>query len=123
MVRVLVGGLIGLAIAMGIARFAFTPILPQMAYGTTKSGVQMLTRYLAKAGGGTVRANCICPGSISPDGAVNPAFAEHVAKNAIQRTGLADEVVGAALLLASPASSYTTGQTIFCEGGRVGTIS
>ena len=30
MVRVLIGGLIGLAIAMGVARFAFTPILPAM---------------------------------------------------------------------------------------------
>lgn len=34
MVRVLVGGLIGLAIAMGIARFAFTPILPAMQEAT-----------------------------------------------------------------------------------------
>ncbi len=102
---------------------AFTPILPQMAYGSTKSAVQMLTRYLAKAGGEVVRANCICPGSMSPDGVVSPLFAEHLRKNAIQRTGLAEEVVGAALLLASPASSYTTGQVIFCEGGRIGTIS
>ena len=102
---------------------AFTPILPQMAYGSTKSALHMLTRYLAKAGGEQVRANCICPGSMSPDGEVRAAFAEHVRKNAIPRTGLADEVVGAALLLASPASSYTTGQVIFCEGGRVSTIA
>ena len=32
-------------------------------------------------------------------------------------------VVGAAVLLASDASSYTTGSTVFVEGGRVGTIS
>jgi NAD(P)-dependent dehydrogenase (short-subunit alcohol dehydrogenase family) len=102
---------------------AFTPILPQMAYGSTKSALHMLTRYLAKAGGEQVRANCICPGSMSPDGEVRPAFAEHVKKNAIPRTGLANEVVGAALLLASRASSYTTGQVIFCEGGRVSTIA
>jgi NAD(P)-dependent dehydrogenase (short-subunit alcohol dehydrogenase family) len=102
---------------------SFTPILPQLIYGSTKAGLHMMTRYLAKALGPDVRANCICPGSISPDGVVNPAFAAHVDKNAIKRTGLADEVVGAALLLASPASSYTTGQVIFCEGGRVGTIS
>ena len=102
---------------------AFTPILPQIAYGSTKSALHMLTRYLAKAGGAEVRANCICPGSMSPDGEVRAAFAAHLQTNAIHRTGLADEVVGAALLLASPASSYTTGQVIFCEGGRVGTIS
>lgn len=34
MLRVLVGGLIGLAIAMGVARFAFTPILPAMQEAT-----------------------------------------------------------------------------------------
>jgi NAD(P)-dependent dehydrogenase (short-subunit alcohol dehydrogenase family) len=102
---------------------SFTPILPQIVYGSTKAGLHMLTRYLAKAGGENVRANCICPGSMSPDGVVSPKFAAHVAKNAIPRTGFAEEVVGAALLLASPASSYTTGQVIFCEGGRVNTIS
>jgi NAD(P)-dependent dehydrogenase (short-subunit alcohol dehydrogenase family) len=101
----------------------FTPILPQLIYGSTKAGLHMMTRYLAKALGPDVRANCICPGSMSPDGNVNPKFAALLEKNAIKRTGLADEVVGAALLLASPASSYTTGQVIFCEGGRVGTIS
>jgi NAD(P)-dependent dehydrogenase (short-subunit alcohol dehydrogenase family) len=60
---------------------------------------------------------------MSPTGEVSPKFAALLEKNAISRTGLADEVVGAALLLASPASSYTTGQVIFCEGGRIGTIS
>jgi|KBSSwiStaDraftv2_1062776.scaffolds.fasta_scaffold01449_9 NAD(P)-dependent dehydrogenase (short-subunit alcohol dehydrogenase family) len=102
---------------------SFTPILPQLIYGSTKAGLHMMTRYLAKALGPDVRANCICPGSMSPDGVVSPKFAAHLETNAIKRTGFADEVVGAALLLASPASSYTTGQVIFCEGGRVGTIS
>lgn len=102
---------------------AFTPIAPQIAYGSTKSGLHMLTRYLAKVVGPEVRANCITPGSTSPDGITHPAFADHLAKNAIRRTGHADEVIGAALLLASPASSYTTGQVIFCDGGRIGTIS
>ncbi|SMF84184.1 Predicted arabinose efflux permease, MFS family [Azospirillum oryzae] len=44
MVRVLVGGLIGLAIAMGVARFAFTPILPAMqdATGLRADGAGLL---------------------------------------------------------------------------------
>jgi NAD(P)-dependent dehydrogenase (short-subunit alcohol dehydrogenase family) len=102
---------------------AFTPIPPQLAYGSTKSGLHMLTRYLAKVCGPEIRVNAICPGSMSPDGEVHENFAPHVAKNAISRTGWASEAVGAALLLASDASSYTTGSVIFCEGGRVGTIS
>jgi NAD(P)-dependent dehydrogenase (short-subunit alcohol dehydrogenase family) len=102
---------------------AFTPIPPQLAYGSTKSGLHMLTRYLAKVCGPEVRVNAICPGSMSPDGEVRANFAAHVSKNAISRTGVADEAVGAALLLASDASSYTTGSVVFCEGGRVGTIA
>ncbi len=101
---------------------AFHPIQPQMAYGSTKAGLHMLTRYMARGAAPEVRANCICPGSMSPDGEIKPAFAPHVAKNAIPRAGRADEVTGAALLLASPASSYTTGQVIFCEGGRINTL-
>ena len=44
MVRVLVGGVIGLAIAMGVARFAFTPILPAMqdATGLRADGAGLL---------------------------------------------------------------------------------
>ena len=44
-------------------------------------------------------------------------------RNAIKRFGAADEAVGAAILLASDASSYTTGSTVFVEGGRVGTVA
>ena len=40
-----------------------------------------------------------------------------------RRVGQAAEVVGAALLLASDAGSYITGQTIFVDGGRVSTVS
>lgn len=105
----------------------FTPIPPQFAYGSTKAGLHMLTRYLAKQCAPYARVNAICPGSMNPDpvreSPAAAAFAPHVAKNAIARPGYADEVVGAALLLASDASSYTTGSVIFAEGGRVGTIS
>lgn len=50
MVRVLVGGVIGLAIAMGVARFAFTPILPAMqaatGLGTDGAGLLASLNYL-----------------------------------------------------------------------------
>src|SRR3546814_11261756 len=71
------------------------------------------------------RVNALCVGSMSPDGQEAEihrglGLAE---RNAIKRFGAADEAVGAAILLAGEGSSYTTGSTIFCEGGRVGTIS
>lgn len=103
----------------------FTPIAPSLAYGSTKAALSMLTRQLAKVLAPHARVNSICIGSMSPDG----VELEHhkgynlAARNAIQRIGAADEAVGAALLLASDASSYTTGSIIYTEGGRVGTLS
>ena len=103
----------------------FTPIPPAVAYGVSKAALSFLTRSLAKALAPHTRVNALCVGSMSPDGQEAEihkglGLAE---RNAIKRFGAADEAVGAAILLASDASSYTTGSTVFVEGGRVGTIS
>lgn len=103
----------------------FTPLPPAVAYGVSKAALAFLTRSLAKALAPHTRVNALCVGSMSPDGLEAEihkglGLAE---KNAIKRFGAADEAVGAAILLASDASSYTTGSTIFTEGGRIGTIS
>lgn len=103
----------------------FTPIPPAVAYGVSKAALLFLVRELAKTQASHTRVNCLCVGSMSPDGQEAEihkglGLAE---RNAIKRFGAADEAVGAAILLASDASSYTTGSTIFAEGGRVGTIS
>ncbi len=103
----------------------FTPIPPAVAYGVSKAALAFLTRSLAKALAPHTRVNALCVGSMSPDGQEADihkglGLAE---RNAIKRFGAADEAVGAAVLLAGDGSSYTTGSTIFVEGGRVGTIS
>lgn len=103
----------------------FTPIPPAVAYGVSKAALAFLTRSLAKALAPHTRVNALCVGSMSPDGQEADihkglGLAE---RNAIKRFGAADEAVGAAILLAGDASSYTTGSTVFTEGGRVGTIS
>jgi NAD(P)-dependent dehydrogenase (short-subunit alcohol dehydrogenase family) len=103
----------------------FTPLPPAIAYGVSKAALLFAVRSLAKALAPHTRVNCLCVGSMSPDGQEAEihrglGLAE---RNAIKRFGAADEAVGAAILLASDASSYTTGSTIFTEGGRVGTIS
>lgn len=103
----------------------FTPIPPAVAYGVSKAALLFLVRELAKTQAPHTRINCLCVGSMSPDGQEAEihkglGLAE---RNAIKRFGAADEAVGAAILLAGDGSSYTTGSTIFTEGGRVGTIS
>ena len=103
----------------------FTPLPPAIAYGVSKAALLFVVRSLAKSLSPHTRVNCLCVGSMSPDGKEAEihkglGLAE---RNAIKRFGAADEAVGAAILLACDASSYTTGSTIFTEGGRVGTIS
>jgi NAD(P)-dependent dehydrogenase (short-subunit alcohol dehydrogenase family) len=103
----------------------FTPIPPAVAYGVSKAALAFLTRELAKALAPHTRVNALCVGSMSPDGqeAQIHRGLNLAQRNAIKRFGAADEAVGAAILLAGDASSYTTGSTIFAEGGRVGTVS
>jgi gluconate 5-dehydrogenase/7-alpha-hydroxysteroid dehydrogenase len=103
----------------------FTPLPPAIAYGTSKAALLFVVRSLAKALAPHTRVNCLCVGSMSPDGQEAEihrglGLAE---RNAIKRFGAADEAVGAAILLAGKGSSYTTGSTVFVEGGRVGTIA
>ena len=89
------------------------------------AGTATSTRSLAKALAPHTRVNALCVGSMSPDGREADIHKglNLAERNAIKRFGAADEAVGAAILLAGDGSSYTTGSTVFVEGGRVGTIS
>ena len=103
----------------------FNPLSPAAVYCGRTAAPLVPVPELAKTQAPHTRVNCLCVGSMSPDGQEAEihkglGLAE---RNAIKRFGAADEAVGAAILLASDASSYTTGSTIFTEGGRVGTIS
>jgi NAD(P)-dependent dehydrogenase (short-subunit alcohol dehydrogenase family) len=105
---------------------AFTVLDPLIAYGCTKAALAMMTRYLAKECAPEVRVNSICAGTTLPVGvpaeeAVGP-MAGTISHVPMRRIGGADEYVGVALLLASEAATYTTGQCIFVDGGRVNTI-
>ena len=90
-------------------------------YGAAKAGLNALTRSMAFAFGPKVRVNCIMPGPFLTD--ISKAWDmesfEKSAKSGIplQRGGRPDEIVGAALYLASEASSYTTGTVIKIDGG------
>ena len=80
-----------------------------------------MTVAFAHAFGPKVRVNCIMPGSFLTDitrGWNMEAFNTHQAPRfALRRAGQASEIVGAALYLASDASSYTTGSILKVDGG------
>ena len=97
------------------------PSAAEVPYGTAKAGLNALTVALAHMFGPTVRVNGIMPGPFLTDISKAwdlDAFAAR-AKSTIplQRGGEATEIVGAALYLASAASSYTTGSIIKVDGG------
>ncbi len=104
-----------------MAALRATPIVP--GYASAKAGLVALTANLAnKWAPKGVRVNAIAPGVIAtPMTAPMQAFPElldaELAKVPMGRLGTADEVVGAALFLASSAAAYVTGHTFAVDGG------
>jgi NAD(P)-dependent dehydrogenase (short-subunit alcohol dehydrogenase family) len=97
--------------------------VPQDAYTASKGAVLSLTRSLAvQYGRQRVRANAICPGPIMTpllEGLFPTEEARNLRRNRIPlgRFGRAEDVVYAALYLASDESSWTTGTTFVVDGG------
>lgn len=92
-------------------------------YVASKGGLRMLTKALAvDLGKANVRVNSLAPGyirtSMTAASYADPAQrASRVARMIIPRYGEPEDVVGAAIFLASPASSYVTGTDLFVDGG------
>ena len=93
------------------------------AYNISKAADFQLARNLAvEYGPHNVRVNCIAPGLVRTDFAralwENPETLERATRTSpLRRIGEPDEIAGAAVYLASKASSFTTGHTIICDGG------
>ncbi len=93
------------------------------AYNVSKAADFQLARNLAaEFGSKGVRVNCIAPGLVRTDFAralwENPDTLAAVTRTtAMKRIGEPDEMAGAAVFLASPASTFVTGQTIVVDGG------
>ncbi|MEU6374903.1 SDR family oxidoreductase [Streptomyces sp. NPDC046909] len=93
------------------------------AYGVSKGGLESLARSQAEAWSPYgVTCNTLVPGFVMTP--LNERLASDpekvaalAARTMVGRNGLAEDFAGAAVFLASGASAYVTGQSIFVDGG------
>jgi NAD(P)-dependent dehydrogenase (short-subunit alcohol dehydrogenase family) len=113
------GSIINVSSVVGTVAF------PQrLAYCVSKAGVDMLTRVLGTEWASRgVRVNAIAPAYVETEMIADLAGrgmldrGRVAARTPIGRLATPDEVAGAALYLASEASSYVTGTVLMVDGG------
>lgn len=99
------------------------------AYCPSKGGLKMVAKVLATEWGKYgIRVNCLAPCFIQnkegdpealfkTDGKNSKFVEEKLKRVPAGRVGAPDDMVGAAIFLASDAASYVSGTTILCDGG------
>ncbi|MBF6347559.1 glucose 1-dehydrogenase [Nocardia flavorosea] len=97
------------------------PTLDDLPYAAAKAGLNILTKGFAQAYGPAVRVNAIMAGPFLTD--ISKAWdmdavAEKLKALPLGRAGDPGEIAGAALYLAGPGSTYTSGAIIPVDGGR-----
>jgi NAD(P)-dependent dehydrogenase (short-subunit alcohol dehydrogenase family) len=101
-----------------------SPGLPH--YVASKGAIISLTRAAAREfGGDGIRINALAPGLTMSEGMKsNPSWsndivASNIASRALKREAVPQDLLGALIFLASPASDFVTGQTLSADGGSV----
>jgi len=100
-----------------------SPLPWVLPYASSKAAVVHMTRVLAMEWGPRgVRVNAIAPGFILTDLSKklwsHPVMQAWGPKNTpLKRLGDPDDMIGSAIFLASEASAFMTGQTLFVDGG------
>lgn len=98
---------------------ALVPLPRVIPYSGAKAALNAMTVSLAHEYGPKVRVNAISAGPFLTD--ISKAWTEEAREksdNALGRPGKPHEIVTTALFLASPASSFTTGAIVRCDGGQ-----
>ena len=92
-------------------------------YGAGKGGILQLTRAIAEEWSRYgINCNAIGPGFF-PTALTAPVFrnpelaARNAAQTALGRNGVLEDLTGVTIFLASDASAYITGQTLYVDGG------
>tara|TARA_R110002049_G_scaffold4601_5_gene32526 strand:+ start:731469 stop:732248 length:780 start_codon:yes stop_codon:yes gene_type:complete len=112
------GRIINMASTLGLVGLA-----NRTPYATSKGAVVQMTRALGlEFALDKITVNAICPGPFLTPMNVPIAESEEAKKfivgaTAVERWGEMNEIQGAALFLASPASSYMTGSMLTVDGG------
>jgi NAD(P)-dependent dehydrogenase (short-subunit alcohol dehydrogenase family) len=112
------GSIVNVASVAGMRAAPF-----QGVYGMTKAAVISMTQTLAfELGGQGIRVNAIAPGLVETRFAAAIVQNEALRGRVVERTPLGrhaqpEEIVGAALYLASDAASYVNGHTLVVDGG------
>ena len=94
-----------------------------VAYGTAKAALSFMTQELAQDFAPKVRVNAIAVGSVETE-ALGTILNDEIEKMMVDKTPLArlgqvEDIAACALFLASPASSYVTGEIYGVNGGLV----
>ena len=106
-----------------ISSIAGIGMRPQMiAYGTSKAAVIAFTRNISSTLAPFVRINAVAPGLIDTDMIQvmdESKRKEMINATPLKRIGSPEEIAETVLFLLSERSSFTNGQTLIADGGRV----
>jgi len=115
------GKIINISSAAGLL---LRPGVPNSIYAGTKAGIIMFTKSFAEElAPYNIYVNAVAPGyfatPLAKDRLDNPeVLAKILSFTPLKKIGEARDIVGPVVFLASEASNFITGQTIFVDGGR-----
>jgi 3-oxoacyl-[acyl-carrier protein] reductase len=116
------GNIINISSVLGMTGFTLASV-----YSGTKGAVIQLTKALVAEWGDRFKINSLCPGFIETEMTENiqgkgELMDQFYSKIPLKRMGKPEELLGAAIFLASDASSYITASTLVVDGGMTGTV-